>query len=84
MGNRLRAEGRPLREAVSLACRSRFRPVLMTSLATLMGLLPMALALEAGSENLRPAAPGDHWRPGYFGSLDGIHCACGLLANLPR
>jgi multidrug efflux pump subunit AcrB len=54
--NRLREEGRPLREAVSLACRVRLRPVLMTSLATLMGLLPMALALEAGSEAYAPLA----------------------------
>jgi multidrug efflux pump subunit AcrB len=54
--NRLRAEGRPLREAVSLGCRTRLRPVLMTSLATLMGLLPMALALEAGSETYAPLA----------------------------
>ena len=48
--HRLREEGRPLREAVSLACRVRLRPVLMTSLATLIGLIPMALALGAGSE----------------------------------
>jgi multidrug efflux pump subunit AcrB len=53
---RLREEGRPLREAVSLACRVRLRPVLMTSLATLIGLLPMALALEAGSEAYAPLA----------------------------
>ncbi len=53
---RLRAEGRPLREAVSLACRVRLRPVLMTSLATLFGLIPMALALGAGSEAYAPLA----------------------------
>jgi multidrug efflux pump subunit AcrB len=54
--NRLRAEGRPLRQAVSLACRVRLRPVLMTSLATLIGLLPMAATLEAGSEAYAPLA----------------------------
>jgi multidrug efflux pump subunit AcrB len=54
--NRLREEGRPVREAVSLACRVRLRPVLMTSLATLIGLIPMALALGAGSEAYAPLA----------------------------
>ncbi|HWY77834.1 MAG TPA: efflux RND transporter permease subunit, partial [Verrucomicrobiae bacterium] len=54
--NRLRAEGRPLREAVSLACRVRLRPVLMTSLATLIGLIPMALKLGAGGEAYAPLA----------------------------
>ena len=54
--NRLRSEGRPLRQAVSLACRVRLRPVLMTSLATLIGLLPMAATLEAGSEAYAPLA----------------------------
>ena len=54
--NRLREEGRPLHEAVSLACRVRLRPVLMTSLATLMGLIPMALKLGTGSEAYAPLA----------------------------
>ncbi len=54
--NRLREQGHPLREAVSLACRVRLRPVLMTSLATLFGLIPMALALGAGSETYTPLA----------------------------
>jgi multidrug efflux pump subunit AcrB len=53
---RLRDEGHDLREAVSLACRVRLRPVLMTSLATLLGLLPMALSLGTGSEAYAPLA----------------------------
>ena len=52
----LRAEGKPIREAVSTACRLRLRPILMTSLATILGLVPMALALEAGSEQYAPLA----------------------------
>jgi multidrug efflux pump subunit AcrB len=54
--NRLREEGRSLKEAVSLACRVRLRPVLMTSLATLIGLIPMALKLGTGSEAYAPLA----------------------------
>ena len=54
--NRLREEGRPLREAVALACRVRLRPVLMTSLATLIGLIPMAIKLGTGSEAYAPLA----------------------------
>jgi HAE1 family hydrophobic/amphiphilic exporter-1 len=54
--HRLREEGRPLREAVALACRVRLRPVLMTSLATLIGLIPMAMKLGTGSEAYAPLA----------------------------
>ncbi|HXU77402.1 MAG TPA: efflux RND transporter permease subunit, partial [Methylomirabilota bacterium] len=53
---RLREDGKSLREAVTLACRVRLRPVLMTSLATLIGLLPMALKLGTGSEAYAPLA----------------------------
>jgi hydrophobic/amphiphilic exporter-1 (mainly G- bacteria), HAE1 family len=54
--NRLRAEGRGVRDAVTHSCRIRLRPILMTSLATVVGLLPMALKLEAGSEAYAPLA----------------------------
>ncbi len=54
--NRLRAEGYRVREAVAHSCRIRLRPILMTSLATIVGLLPMALKLETGSEAYAPLA----------------------------
>src|ERR1039458_2170455 len=52
----LREEGMPLEDAVAMACRVRLRPVLMTSLATILGMVPMALALEEGSELYAPLA----------------------------
>jgi len=54
--NVLRSEGRSLREAVVQACRIRLRPILMTSLATVVGLLPMAFKIETGSEAYAPLA----------------------------
>jgi multidrug efflux pump subunit AcrB len=49
-------EGKPLKEAVSLASRLRLRPILMTSLATVLGLIPMAMKLGTGSEAYAPLA----------------------------
>lgn len=52
----LHEEGMPLAKAVVESCRIRLRPILMTSLATLLGMIPMALGLEAGSEQYAPLA----------------------------
>jgi multidrug efflux pump len=46
----LRDEGRPLREATTDACRLRLRPILMTSFAFILGVLPMVVATGAGAE----------------------------------
>jgi HAE1 family hydrophobic/amphiphilic exporter-1 len=51
-----RRDGMPLRQAVELAGRTRLRPILMTSLATALGLVPMSLALGEGSELQAPLA----------------------------
>ena len=49
--NQRKAEGKNKRDAVIEAAESRFRPILMTSLSTILGILPIALALGAGSES---------------------------------
>jgi len=54
--HRLLEQGTPIRDAVAMACRVRLRPVLMTSLATIIGLMPMALKLGTGSESYAPLA----------------------------
>ncbi|HEY6121590.1 MAG TPA: efflux RND transporter permease subunit, partial [Pyrinomonadaceae bacterium] len=48
--------GDTLREALLRSGRRRFRPVLMTSLAAILGMLPLALAIGAGAELLQPLA----------------------------
>ena len=52
----LRRRGQPLREAIKNACHVRLRPIMMTTFATLLGLIPLALALDAGSEQYAPLA----------------------------
>jgi HAE1 family hydrophobic/amphiphilic exporter-1 len=51
-----RRDGLPLREAVELAGRTRLRPILMTSIATGLGLVPMSLGIGEGSELQVPLA----------------------------
>ena len=54
--HRLEAEGTPVRDAIISSCRIRLRPILMTSLATIIGLIPLALKLGTGSEAYAPLA----------------------------
>ena len=54
--NQLRLEGIPRREAIILAGRTRMRPILMTVLTTVLGLVFMALATGMGAEMMQPIA----------------------------
>ncbi|HKE85697.1 MAG TPA: efflux RND transporter permease subunit [Vicinamibacterales bacterium] len=51
-----RRDGMPLREAVEIGGRTRLRPVLMTSIATMLGLVPMAIGIGEGGELQAPLA----------------------------
>jgi cobalt-zinc-cadmium resistance protein CzcA len=53
---RLRQQGTGLLDAVIAGCRSKFRPVLMTTVTTALGLLPLIIATGTGSEVQRPLA----------------------------
>ncbi|HEY1858858.1 MAG TPA: efflux RND transporter permease subunit, partial [Gemmataceae bacterium] len=52
----LRREGMELRPALLLAGRTRFRPILMTSLAAILGMLPLALGIGPGAQMQQPLA----------------------------
>lgn len=54
--HRLEEQGMAVRDAVISACRVRLRPILMTSLATIIGMVPMALKMGTGSEQYAPLA----------------------------
>ncbi|HTS04882.1 MAG TPA: efflux RND transporter permease subunit, partial [Candidatus Eisenbacteria bacterium] len=53
---KMRALGQSPEEAMLLAARRRLRPIAMTALATMAGMLPLAFALGAGSQMLQPLA----------------------------
>jgi multidrug efflux pump subunit AcrB len=54
--HRLEEQQMSVRDAVITSCRVRLRPILMTSLATIIGMVPMALKLGEGSEQYAPLA----------------------------
>jgi hydrophobic/amphiphilic exporter-1 (mainly G- bacteria), HAE1 family len=54
--HKLEATGMSVEDAVITACRVRLRPILMTSLATIIGMMPMAMKLGTGGEQYTPMA----------------------------
>lgn len=54
--DQLRREGRPTNQAIFAGCTLRLRPVMMTMMTTLLGLLPLAVAQGIGAEVQRPLA----------------------------
>ncbi|MFS8638828.1 MAG: efflux RND transporter permease subunit, partial [Gemmatimonadota bacterium] len=54
--NKLRRQGLAVREAILEAARARLRPIIMTTLTTLLGVLPMAIAIGRGADLRAPLA----------------------------
>jgi len=54
--HKLEDQGLPVTDAIITACRVRLRPILMTSLATIIGMIPMAMKLGTGAEQYTPMA----------------------------
>ena len=52
--NAERKEGKNASESIFEACVIRFRPIMMTTMATLLGTLPIAMGFGAGAESRRP------------------------------
>ena len=69
-------------EAIYEAALIRFRPIMMTTMAALMGTLPIALGLGAGAEARKPLGPGGGGRAARVAGADALHHARGL--HLPR
>ena len=60
--HRLEQQGLSVEDAVITSCRVRLRPILMTSLATIIGMLPMALKLGTGERAIRAPGASHHRR----------------------
>jgi multidrug efflux pump subunit AcrB len=54
--HKLEEQGKSVEDAIIMACRVRLRPILMTSLATIIGMIPMAMKLGEGGEQYTPMA----------------------------
>ena len=76
-----RKEGKPPREAIYQACLLRFRPIMMTTMAALLGGLPLALGTGTGLGAAPPAGHHDRRRAALQPAADTLHHA-GYLSRL--
>ena len=80
-----RDQGLAPREAIYQACLLRFRPIMMTTLAALLGGLPLALGTGTGSELRRPLGHRHRRRPAHLPDAHALHDAGHLpLHGAPR
>ena len=80
--HRLRHDGLSVKDAVITSCRVRLRPILMTSLATIIGMIPDGNEAGHGRRAVCANGPGHHWRPDRFRSVDNIYRSSRLRSDL--
>ncbi len=73
-----REEGKTPREAIYQACLLRFRPIMMTTMAALLGGLPLALGTRHRKRTETAAGYYDRGRTDCFAGAYAVHYACGL------
>ena len=73
-----RTQGMPPADAIYEACLVRFRPIMMTTMAALMGTLPIALGIGRGFRSATAFGAGGGGRAGGFAAADAVHHAGGL------
>ena len=71
--NAQRTEGKPAPEAIYQACLLRFRPILMTTMAALLGGVPLALGQGVGAELRQPLGDRHRGRPHHEPDADPLH-----------
>ena len=82
--HKLEEQGLSVADAVITACRVRLRPILMTSLATIIGMIPMAMKLGDRRRTVHSDGARHHRRPDLVGAADGVHRSGRLPAGLPE
>ncbi len=73
-----------MKDAVITSCRVRLRPILMTSLATIIGMIPMALKLGTGAEQYAPMAQAIIGGLTCLGAFHDLHRSGGVSIDIPR
>ena len=82
--HRLRQEGLSVKDAVITSCRVRLRPILMTSLATIIGMIPDGAETGHRLRAVCADGSGHHRRPERLGAVHHIHRSGRLSVDIPR
>jgi HAE1 family hydrophobic/amphiphilic exporter-1 len=77
--NQLKAEGKHFKEALIIAGKGRMRPILMTTLSMVVGMLPYCNGNRNSSRMEKRSCLGNHWRTSFLINFDRVFSSDGLL-----